>query len=158
MKNITLKEGDRVLEPSAGYGLLADGIISYNSKIQLDCVELNETCKTVLKEKGYNVVGSDFLLFKSNYQYDYIIAAPNFRNNIDCKHVMKMYEHLKPNGIISSITSPYWMTGDSELQIEFRNWLANKKYEIQMLPDNTFIEDYKTVPTITIKIFKNETI
>lgn len=154
MKNITLKSGDRILEPSAGYGLLADGIMSYNSDINLECVELNQTCKDVLKQKGYNVVGSDFFLFNPSQEYDYVIGAPNFRDNIDCKHVMKMYDLLKSKGIISSIMSPYWTTGNSELQIQFRNWLQDKEYSIEMLPDNSFMEEDKTVPTIVIKIRK----
>ena len=154
MKNINLKTGDRVLEPSAGYGLLADGIISYNSNIILECVELNQACKDVLKQKGYNVVGSDFFLFNPTEKYDYIIGAPNFRNNIDCKHVMKMFDLLKSKGVVSSIMSPYWMTGDSKLQIEFRHWLQDKDYSIEILPDNSFMEEGKTVPTIVIKIKK----
>lgn len=111
-----------------------------------------------MKEKGYNVVGSDFFLFNPKYQYDFVIGAPNFRDNIDCKHVMHMYDLLKPNGVVSSIMSPYWMTGNSELQKEFRKWLEDKTYSIDMLPDNTFMEDGNTVPTIIIKIRKNETV
>lgn len=158
LKDIKIKDGDRILEPSAGYGLLADGIIKQYPNIQLECVELNQACKDVLKEKGFQVVGSDFFLFKPEYQYDYVIAAPNFRDNIDCKHVMKMYQHVKNGGTVVSIMSPYWMTGDSELQISFRQWLNGKKHQIDILPDNTFMEDGKTVPTIIIKIEKDETV
>jgi hypothetical protein len=71
---------------------------------------------------------------------------------------MKMYDLVKQGGTVSSIMSPYWMTGNSELQIEFRQWLNGKKYSIDMLPDNTFMEDGMTVPTIIIKIEKNETV
>ena len=158
LKGLNIQDGDRILEPSAGYGLLADGINENYPNANLECVELNQACKNVLKEKGYNVVGSDFFLFKPNYQYDFVIGAPNFRDNIDCKHVMHMYGLLKPNGVVSSIMSPYWMTGDSELQKEFRKWLEDKTYSIDMLPDNTFMEDGNTVPTIIIKITKNETV
>ena len=158
LKGLAIKDGDRILEPSAGYGLLADGIRLNYPNANLECVELNQACKNVLKEKGFNVVGSDFFLFKPDYQYDFVIGAPNFRDNIDCKHVMKMYDLVKEGGVVSSIMSPYWMTGNSELQIEFRQWLNGKKYSIDMLPDNTFMEDGMTVPTIIIKIYKDETV
>ncbi len=158
LKGLTINDGDRILEPSAGYGLLADGIISNYPNIKLECVELNQDCKNVLKEKGYNVVGSDFFLFNPQYQYDFVIGAPNFRDNIDCKHVMHMYDLVKQGGTVSSIMSPYWMTGNSDLQINFRQWLNGKKYSIDMLPDNTFMENGMTVPTIIIKIEKNETV
>ena len=158
LKDLEIKDGDRILEPSAGYGLLCDGIIKNHPNINLECVELNQECKTVLKNKGYNVVGSDFFLFKPDYQYDFIMAAPNFRDNVDCKHVMKMYDLLKDGGTLSSIMSPYWLIGDSELQKEFREWLKGKKHTIDVLPDNTFMEDGNTVPTIIIKIIKDETV
>lgn len=158
LENLEIKKGDRILEPSAGYGILAKGIKNKYPWATLECVELNQTCKQSLSEKGFKIVGSDFFLFNPSYRYDYIIAAPNFRDNIDCKHVMKMYDHLKHGGTISSIMSPYWMTGNSELQISFRQWLNNKKYSIEVLPDNTFMESGETVPTIIIKIYKDETV
>jgi len=126
--------------------------------VDLECVELNQDCKQTLKAKGYTLVGSNFFLFEPTYQYDYVIGAPNFRGNIDCKHVMKMYDLVKNGGCVSSIMSPYWMTNNSELQKSFREWLKDKKYVITMLPDNTFMEEGKTVPTIVIKIYKDETV
>ena len=67
---------------------------------------------------------------------------------------MKMYECIKPDGIVVSIMSPYWITGDSELQVKFRTWLKDKNYSITMLPDNSYMEDGETVPTILIKLEK----
>lgn len=105
--------GSRILEPSAGYGVLADGVQEKFQQCNIDCVELNQQCRTVLKEKGYNLVGADFFRFQADTPYDYIIACPNFRENIDCKHIMHMYKQLAPGGTISSLTSPFWMTGET---------------------------------------------
>lgn len=120
--------------------------------MRLDCVELNKKNQDVLREKGHNIVGHDFFHFNTTQKYDYIIAAPNFRENVDVKHIMKMYQHLNDKGQIISLTSPYWMTGNEPHQIEFRSWLSNKNYYIEMLPDNTFKEDGNTVPTAIIVI------
>jgi hypothetical protein len=120
----------------------------------LDCIELNSECKRALREKGLNVIWSDFLDFKPDYLYDRVIGAPNFRDNIDCAHVMKMYECVKPGGRVVSIMSPRWMTESSELQARFREWLQDKKYTITMLPDNSYVEDGITVPTILINLEK----
>lgn len=117
-------------------------------------MELNQACKDTLKDKGYEIVGNDFFLFKSDVKYDAIIAAPNFRNNIDCDHVKKMYDHLKPGGRVVSIMSPAWMSGVTERQVSFRSWLSDKTYHIEMLPDNSYMEDGQTVPTILIRIDK----
>lgn len=148
-----LKDGELVLEPSAGIGLLADGIKRHKD-VEVHCVELNQKCKDELKEKGYNIVGSDFFFFKSEVKYDCVIGAPNFRDNVDCDHVIKMHTHLKEGGRVVSIMSPEWMTGTSERQINFRKWLEGKKYHIEMLPDYSYIENGNTVPTIIIRIEK----
>lgn len=50
--------------------------------------------------------------------------------------------------------SPFWMTGNSELQIKFRKWLEDKSYTITMLPDNSYVENGITVPTILINLEK----
>ena len=65
-----------------------------------------------------------------------------------------MYDCVKKGGKVISIMSPYWMTGNSELQIKFRKWLADKSYKITMLPDNSYMEGGKTVPTILIILEK----
>ena len=148
-----LEDGELVLEPSAGIGLLADGIMRHKN-VDIHCVELNQACKDELKNKGYKIVGSDFFLFESDVKYDCIIGAPNFRDNVDCDHVIKMHNHLKEGGRVVSIMSPEWMTGTSERQKNFRLWLSNKNYFIHILPDYSYIENGLTVPTIIIRIEK----
>lgn len=110
---LDIKETDRILEPSAGFGVLADGIKKLFPHSKIDCVELNQSCRSLLKEKGYNLVGADFFRFESETPYDYIIACPNFRDNVDCKHIMHMYSQLSEGGTISSLTSPFWMVGET---------------------------------------------
>ncbi|MDG1950314.1 MAG: hypothetical protein P8J32_05885 [bacterium] len=107
------KPGSRILEPSAGHGVLADGVKEKFQQCNIDCVELNQSCRTTLKRKGYNLVGADFFRFEAETLYDHIIACPNFRDNIDCKHIMHMYDQLAVGGTISSLTSPFWMTGET---------------------------------------------
>jgi len=67
---------------------------------------------------------------------------------------MKMHDCTKEGGKVISIMSPKWMTENSELQIKFRKWLENKSYTITILPDNSYMEDGITVPTILINLEK----
>jgi hypothetical protein len=67
-------------------------------------------------------------------------------------HIKKMMSHVKYGGSIISLTSPYWLTGNSERQIAFRKWLQNYQYSLEILPDNSFMEDGITVPTCIISI------
>jgi len=159
-----------ILEPSAGTGTLIDilskRLNTWEYEIQnIKCVELNEQKCGVLKNKGYDAVHADFLTcdFKDQ-KFDIVIAAPPFKNNVDLLHIQKMYSLLNPKSdlritarpFIVSLTSPYWLTNNDPHQIAFREFLKNKEHTLEMLPDNTFVEKDKTVPTALIKIYFGE--
>lgn len=144
----------KILEPSAGTGTLADAFKSYCSYGKITCVELNEDKCKVLKEKGYNTIHGNFLSEKFTEQYHGIIAAPPFKNNIDLLHITKMYSLLAPQGVLVTLTSPYWTINNEIHQVEFREFLKDKTYQLEMLPDNTFVEKGKTVPTMILKLVK----
>ena len=142
----------KILEPSAGEGGLLKP--SWESEwlfnnADITCVELNKEKCEILKqhEKQLNVIHADFLNYNFTDKYDVIIAAPPFNNNVDVDHIQKMFSLLNPNGIIVSLTTPYWMTNNESHQVEFRKWLDGEYHSFKMLPDMTFIEKSKTVPT-----------
>jgi hypothetical protein len=152
--DFAIKDNIKILEPSAGIGNLADAIKAKNPSVKIDCIELNKNSCNTLKEKGYITIRTDFLEYTPRKLYDAVIAAPTFKNNIDIEHIMHMYDFIHNNGTIISLTSPYWLTGNQDNQIKFREWLKDKNYSLKMLPDNSFIEKYKTVPTAVITIKK----
>jgi len=149
----------KVLEPSAGEGgLLKPSWMAESlfNKADITCVELNkEKCEKLKQnEKHLNVIHADFLNYDFSDTYDVIIAAPPFNNNIDVEHIQKMYSLLNEYGIIVTLTTPYWMTNNESHQVEFREWLKEIDHKIEMLPDMTFIEKSKTVPTAILIIKK----
>lgn len=155
LKHCDLKDHFFVLEPSAGSGDLVDGLIRHNSSLNIDCVELNKELRDILKAKGFSVVGEDFLKLEPYLcKYDYVIACPTYKDNIDIDHIMHMYRFLKPGGSVVSLTSPYWTVRNSDRQRNFRNWLEDKDYYISMLKDFSFVENYDTQPSAIIKINK----
>jgi hypothetical protein len=145
-----------ILEPSAGSGDLIDGILKLKTGIEfdIDCIELNQELRNQLKQKGYNVVGEDFFKFDTEKRYDYVIACPNFKDNIDVEHIMHMYKFLNYCGSIVSLTHPAWTIQNTERQVQFRKWLEDKRYRLKMLNDNSFVENYKTQPSMIIRIDK----
>ena len=153
-----INEDDTILEPSAGTGNVANIIKEQYPNNKLHCVELNKAKRDSLKEQGHKVVGSDYLRFTPEKLYDSIIALPNFRDNVDCDHVRRMYDHLKQGGRLISLMSPEWKTGDSLRQFVFRNWLKGKKYQIKTLKNNPFKENGETVPCIILILDKYEAI
>lgn len=63
----------RILEPSAGKGDLISGM-----KCKIDVIEKENDLIALLQGKGYNLVSFDFLKYKTNTEYDYIIMNPPF--------------------------------------------------------------------------------
>ena len=150
----------KYLEPSAGFGKIALKLLEnfnvIDKNLDLTCIELNSELCEIMKEHNLNVIHKDFLSYNTDYskKYDIIIAAPPFKNNIDLKHIMHMYNMLNSRGIIVCLTSPYWLTNNEPLQVEFRSFIQDKKYSLELLPDNTFKEKDKTVPTAILELKK----
>lgn len=159
MNNPHINAGFRelfLLEPSAGTGALVDAVLTLDliQQRNITCVELNEEKCEVLKSKNYNTIRADFLAHQFESKFDAIIAAPPFKNNIDVAHIAKMYALLNEHGTLVSLTSPYWLVNNEIHQVEFRNFLKDKKHTLEMLPDMTFVEKGKTVPTAILTIRK----
>lgn len=149
-----------ILEPSAGLGKIVDGLLISFLKIDnLHLVELNNEKCNVLKEQykfnsSIKVYHSDFLLWKSDIKYNLIIGAPPFKGNCDLIHIQKMYDLLDDDGMIISLNSPYWILNNEPHQNEFKEWLKNKPHTMEYLPENTFVERGKNVPTLLMIIKK----
>lgn len=158
LKHISLNNNKetKVLEPSAGKGDLVNGILKVYPKIDIECVELNKELREILLKNGYKVVGTDFLTFNTEKKYDAIIACPTYKNNIDIEHIMHMYDLLKNDGVLISLTHPLWTVKNSENQRKFRKWLEDKNYYMVMLHDYSFIENHETQPSMIIKIIKGQ--
>ena len=142
----------RVLEPSAGDGDICKYII--NKGAEVHAFELNSEKRLQLKKDGITVLGADFLAYAPTDNYDRIVMCPPFKYNLDIVHVMHAYKYLKTGGTLRALMNPSFFTENRGHQIRFREFLENKSYSIKILPDNTFIEKGKTVPTILIIIKK----
>lgn len=154
LRDLSLLRYPRILEPSAGTGNLARGIIDKFPYALIDCCELNKEMRDFLVRSGYTVIGEDFMRLEINPIYDAVIAAPPFKDNVDVEHIMRMYEFLNANGTLVSLTHPAWTLRDGVHQKKFRHWLTDKRYVMRMLPDKSFVENYETQPTMIIQIYK----
>ena len=121
-----IQEDEKVLEPSAGIGNIADKLKEKTKN--LDVVEYMYNYSELLRMKNHNVVSSDFMQYDKKNYYDKIIMNPPFSKEID--HIRHAYECLKDGGRIVCITSPHWTFAKDRQSEEFRNWLDNMTYEI----------------------------
>lgn len=91
-----------ILEPSAGKGDILDFIAEskYNKRDKENyfAIEQNQDLQAILREKDYDVLGSDFLTWNDDLFFDLIIMNPPFSNGDE--HLLKAIEISRNTEII----------------------------------------------------------
>lgn len=103
-KDIDWNQVKTVLEPSAGRGDLAEfvgnalakSIYRNKGKCNIDCIEIDETLRAVLKGKEFRVVHDDFMSFEALTYYDLIIMNPPFSKGAE--HLSKALSMIESRG------------------------------------------------------------
>jgi predicted RNA methylase len=131
-----IKPGMRVLEPSAGNGNIAEVI--REAGVEPDTIEISNELGEILKAKGFNIVGSDFL--ESDQKYDRIVMNPPFGNGMDIDHVKHAYDLLLPGGKVVAIMGEGSFSRGDKKATEFRNWLDSVGGTNEKLDENTFTD------------------
>lgn len=145
---------DKILEPSAGQGALVAAIRRLCPDAVVDCYEIMPENRDVLmRMEGVRLVGEDFTKAECGL-YDKIIANPPFANNQDIRHVRLMYEHLKPGGVLATITGPHWQIASTRECKEFANWLDDLGAKVESLGNGAFKESGTQVQTLIVTIHK----
>lgn len=142
-----IQPGMDVLEPSAGNGVLAEAARKAGGNV--DVVELEQQLRDILKEKGFNVVGSDFDTFTPDKLYDRVLMNPPFSHDLDIKHVQKAFEHLKPGGKLTAIVSTMAGERSNKRNKAFREWLNELGAHEQQLPEGMFKESMNPTSVAT---------
>lgn len=147
----------RVLEPSCGDGAIVKYLVEKRYE-HITAIELNKDKLNIVKENYPNVncIHGDFLNIEFNEKFHAIFAMPPFKENIDLKHIMKMYDLLEDDGELTTGISNKFMYNNEDIHLEFREWLKDKDYRLQMLPDNTFVEKGKSVHTFILIMYKSK--
>ena len=150
-----IEAGQSVLEPSAGKGNIADLVKESAPDAKLDVVEYNSTLNNILKAKGHNVVGNDFL--DVTKEYDRIVMNPPFENFQDIDHVRHAYDLLKPDGKLVAIMGA-GVKNSRKKAVEFREWVESKGSYIEDLPSGSFKNSERAtgVETVMVVLDKQE--
>lgn len=90
---------DRILEPSAGQGGIADLL----PKNRTTCVEISEVNATVLKSKGFEVIEADFLKTKFNQKFTKIVMNPPFDKGQAERHLKRATSLLEKDGKLVAV-------------------------------------------------------
>jgi hypothetical protein len=106
---------NRILEPSAGRGDLINAL--KRNEVQrgaiIHAVEINPMFQDELRDKGIAIVDSDFLAYRPDIPYDFIIMNPPFRNGN--KHLQHAFENcLAYEGKLVCILNANTLTEETE--------------------------------------------
>jgi len=119
-----IDETSKTLEPSAAIGCIADKIKEVTC--QVDCIEIEAHFKGLLKLKGHNVIGSDFIESAPHEIYDAVLMNPPFSD--ECRHIRHAYDFLKPGGTLVSVCCARISDSDNKKYDEFREWLHDQRF------------------------------
>lgn len=139
--------GMTVLEPSAGKGDIADA--ARVAGAQVDTVEISPKLQQILEAKGHHIVGSDFMQFRPEHQYDRIVMNPPFGDRMDAAHVRRAYDMLKPGGRLVAITGEGIHFGKDRAAAEFRDWLEEHGGVAEKLPEGSFKSAFRPTGVAT---------
>lgn len=151
-----IQPGDKVLEPSAGKGNIADLVRELHPEAQLDVIECNYTLRGILTYKGHTLIGSDCLDYK-NQIYQVIVMNPPFENLADIDHVQHCFNNLLADGgrLVSIMGESAFFRQDKKA-LAFRAWLAELGGSIVDIPAGAFKESGTGVKTRMIIVDKPE--
>lgn len=130
-----IRQGDRVLEPSAGTGRLAKA--AKEAGAWVTCIEFNQSLISRLLEMGFEVICKDFLDYAQPAQVDAVIMNPPFSNGADIDHVRHAYDLLTEGNLIAIMSEGSFYRSDKKATA-FRLWLDEVGGWSEQLPPNTF--------------------
>lgn len=163
LEGIDFRTVKSILEPSCGDGAIVDYINDkvnnsnkYSNKFNLDidCIEIDENLRHIIRGKNYRIIADDFLKFNTFKSYDLIVMNPPFSNQE--YHIKKALDMLLTSGgklraITNSemILNPY-----SNIRKEIINILNKNNATIEYL-DNEF-SDAERKTDVSIALIKCE--
>jgi len=148
-----IEPGMKVLEPSAGRGAIADMVMAQCPDCKLDVVEIEESNRKILKEKGYKLAGKDFTKFKKK-GYDRVVMNPPFSKQQDVDHVNRAFKLLKPGGLLVSVMAPSVKFRGNKKTKDFVHLLEEQGGSIEDLPEGAFRESGTGINTVVVTLPK----
>ncbi|QKJ89334.1 class I SAM-dependent methyltransferase (plasmid) [Paramixta manurensis] len=100
-----MRDGDTVLEPSAGTGAILRAVRDVAPGAECEAVELDYRLAQHLTQTfdGVRVTCGDFAAFTPARRYSKILMNPPFRHGLDMKHIRHALTLLAPGGMLVAV-------------------------------------------------------
>jgi phospholipid N-methyltransferase len=151
-----IQPGDKILEPSAGKGNIADQIREAAPDNKLEVIEINHSLRSILEDKGHYVADHDFMDFDpSKGGYDKIIMNPPFEKGQDIEHVMRAFDMLAPGGRLVAITSEGPFFRQDKKSEAFRKFV-DENGSSERMEDGSFLASERSTGVRTRMVVLNK--
>lgn len=147
LRDVYVREGAKVLEPSCGDGRLLDVLSEQSKEGTMIGYEVDATRAQEARDKGYNVVTGNFLDVPMAPEFDYVVMNPPFYGRHYLAHLYHAIGFLKPGGTLIAIL-PATAKYDHKKLPSGGQW--------HDLPVGSFAESGTNVPTGTYTYRNNE--
>lgn len=152
-----VKDGDSVLEPSAGDGAIIEAIPVTAARItavEIDAENVAKLRDIASCDGRIHVVHTDFLSFAetTDERFDAVCINPPFTQGQDIEHVIAAFGLLKPGGWLAGIMSEGTFFRSYKRDEAFRMWLDMFGGTSEQLPYGTFRESGTDVATRIIAV------
>ncbi|WP_105680562.1 methyltransferase [Cronobacter dublinensis] len=156
IKLADIKNGMRVLEPSAGKGALALAAQQSALDVKVDMFELMPENNAHLHSMNIKdaKIGDpiDFLSIEPMASFDRIVMNPPFSRQTDIKHVSHALKFLKPGGLLVSVMASSVTFRSNKLTTDFRQLIEERGGHIEELPEGSFKSSGTMVNTVIVVI------
>lgn len=166
------KNNIKVLDATAGTGMISDYIKYINPSADCVLIESNHALSEIARLKGHDVIRYNFLDWNTDYWYkpkfDLVILTPSFKDEEAIANLLKKaLEHINP---VSSTYSSYPNSGtiillaptsayleDSPImkvltRIPYAHMKSDISYKIERMPKNSYLENGIDQPCLKITI------
>lgn len=162
LNDFYVREGDRVLEPSAGDGAFVLPLLKAGALV--DAIEIDADRCSVLR--GRTAGNSRFSLTQKNFlevqpveMYDLVLMNPPFFGTHYMDHVTHAYKFLKPGGTLITILPITAELGETKKHEDFRKWAKPMvvgwgRGMFRDLPAGSFKESGTNINTVTLTLRK----
>jgi len=158
VKEADIRDGHRILEPSAGTGNIVWAIArayrrgspyrTLETDFRLTAVEINYSMADALRRSfpDMETAQADFLDVKGR-QFDRILMNPPFANGDDIRHIMHAHQLLAPGGRLVAICA-----NGPRQQEKLRPWIEENGGTWEELPRDTFKDSGTAVNTVLLTV------
>jgi len=151
-----IRDGMRVLEPSAGQGAIAKAAHDAAADVMIDMYELMPANNDALHSLNLRLSGIgkpvDFLTVEPEPVYDRVVMNPPFGRQADIKHVNHALKFLKSGGMLVSVMSSSVTFRSNKLTADFRQMVEDRGGHIEELPESSFKSSGTMVSTVIVVI------